>query len=41
MAIEGHKDGRGEDCPQKIKAEMDKELSEIWAEMEKIALKMQ
>jgi hypothetical protein len=41
MATEGHKHGRREDCPQKRKVEIDKELSEIRAEMEKLALKMQ
>jgi hypothetical protein len=41
MVVEGHKRGRREDFPQKRKVEMDKELSEIRAEMEKLALKMQ
>jgi hypothetical protein len=41
MVTEGHKRGRREDCPWKRKAEIDKELSEIRAEMEKLALKMQ
>jgi hypothetical protein len=41
MAIEGHKHGQGEVHSQKRKAEMDKELSEIRAQMEKLAFKMQ
>jgi hypothetical protein len=41
MAIDGHKHGRGEVQSQKRKAEMDKELSEIRAQMEKLAFKMQ
>jgi hypothetical protein len=40
MVTGGHKHCRGEDCTQRRKVEMDKELSEIQAEMEKIALKM-
>jgi hypothetical protein len=41
MAIEGHKHGRGEVHSQKRKVEMDKELSEIRAQMEELAFKMQ
>jgi hypothetical protein len=41
MAIEGHKRGRGEVYSQRRKEEMEKELSEILAEMEKLAFKMQ
>jgi hypothetical protein len=40
MAIDGHKHGRGEVQSQKRKEEMDKELSEIRAQMEKLAFKM-
>jgi hypothetical protein len=36
----GNKHSQGEDFPQKIKVEMDKELSEIRVEIEKLALKM-
>jgi hypothetical protein len=41
MATEYHKHGQREDFPWKKKVEMDKELNEIQAEMEKLALKMQ
>jgi hypothetical protein len=41
MAIEGHEQGQGEVHSQRSKAEMDKELSEIQAQMEKLAFKMQ
>jgi hypothetical protein len=41
MVVESHKNNRGDLCLQKIKAEMDKELSEIQAEIERIAFKMQ
>jgi hypothetical protein len=41
MVIGGHEHGRGEDFPQKRKVEMDKELSEIRAKMERLAFKMQ
>jgi hypothetical protein len=29
MVVEGHKNAQGEDFPQQIKEEMDKDLSEI------------
>jgi hypothetical protein len=41
MATEGHKCGQGKDCQQKRKVEIDKELEEIRAEMEKLRLRMQ
>jgi hypothetical protein len=41
MATEGHRHGRGKDHQQKRKAEVEKELSEIRAEMERLAFKMQ
>jgi hypothetical protein len=41
MAVGSHENGRGEVCPQKRKVEIDKELREIRAEMESLALKMQ
>jgi hypothetical protein len=41
MATEGHERGPREDCQQKRKAEIDEELSEIRAQMEKLAFKMQ
>jgi hypothetical protein len=41
MVIGGHKHGRGEDCPQRSKAEMDKEVSEIRVEMDKLEFNMQ
>jgi hypothetical protein len=41
MATEGHKKGWGEDHQQRNKDEIDKELNEIRAEMEKLAFKMQ
>jgi hypothetical protein len=41
MATEGHKCGQGADRKKKSKAKIDKELSEIRAEMERLALKMQ
>jgi hypothetical protein len=41
MVIGSYEHGRGEVYSQRRKAEMDKELSEIRAEMEKLAFKMQ
>jgi hypothetical protein len=41
MATEGHKHRSKRRLPKKRKEEIDKELSEIRAEMEKLALKMQ
>jgi hypothetical protein len=41
MATEGHKCGRGADRKQKIKAKIDKELSDIRAKMERLTWKMQ
>jgi len=40
MAIEYHKRDLREELSRKNKVKMDKELSEIQAEMEKLALKM-
>jgi hypothetical protein len=41
MVTEGHERGQDKDRQQKRKAETDKELKEIRAQMEKLALKMQ
>jgi hypothetical protein len=41
MVVEGHERGPREDRQQKSKAEIDKELIEIRAQMEKLAFKMQ
>jgi hypothetical protein len=41
MVTDGHKHSRGKDCSQKRKEEIDKEINEIRAEMEKLALNMQ
>jgi hypothetical protein len=41
MATEGHERGQRGGRQQKRKEEIDKELSEIRAEMERLALKMQ
>jgi hypothetical protein len=41
MATEGHRHGQGKDRQQKSKAEMDKELEEIRAELNRLELKMQ
>jgi hypothetical protein len=41
MAIEGHEHGRRGYHQQKNKAEMDKEIEEIRAKMDRLALKMQ
>jgi hypothetical protein len=40
MDIKGHRSGQGSDRQQKRKVEMDKELSEIREQMEKLAFKM-
>jgi hypothetical protein len=40
MVTDGHEHGRGESHSQKIQVEMDNELSEIRAQMEKLAFKM-
>ena len=40
MAIEGHEQGQEEVHSQRIKEEMDKELSEIQAKMEELAFEM-
>jgi hypothetical protein len=41
MATEGHRGSQGKDHQQKTKVEIDKELIEIRAKMERLALKMQ
>jgi methyl coenzyme M reductase subunit D len=41
MATEGHRGGQDKDHQQKTKVEIDKELIEIRAKMERLALKMQ
>jgi hypothetical protein len=41
MVVGGHESGRGKEFPQKRKEEMDKGLSEIQADMERLAFKMQ
>jgi hypothetical protein len=41
MATNGHKHGRGEVHSQKSEVDMDKELSEIQAQMESISFNMQ
>jgi hypothetical protein len=41
MVIGSHEHGQGRVFPQKRKVEIDKELSEIRAQMEKLAFKMQ
>jgi hypothetical protein len=41
MAIDGHNHGRGEIHSQQSKVEMDKELNEIRAQMERLAFTMQ
>jgi hypothetical protein len=40
MATEGHEHGPKENIQQKSKAEIDKELSKIRSQIEKIAFKM-
>jgi hypothetical protein len=41
MATEGHECGQTKGCKKKINPEMDLELNEIRARMEKLTLKMQ
>jgi hypothetical protein len=41
MVIGGHECGQGEDCLKRRKVEMDKELNEIQAEMERLEFNMQ
>jgi hypothetical protein len=41
MATKGHKRGQDKDSQQKKRAEMDRELRKIRAEMNRLALKMQ